>query len=63
MSDIKIGDYVKAEITDSQFKILQVKTINGDQAVCIDYLNENQEFTLSISKLIKINNSDDDTKL
>ena len=53
--DIEVGDYVKADIRDCEFRLLQVKSINGDRAVCADYLNEVQVFNLSISKLIKAN--------
>ena len=53
--NIEAGDYVKADIRDGEFRLLQVKSINGDRAVCADYLNEVQVFNLSISKLIKAN--------
>ena len=53
--DIEVDDYVKADIRDGEFRLLQVKSINGDRAVCADYLNEVQVFNLSISKLIKAN--------
>jgi hypothetical protein len=53
--NIEIDDYVKADIRDGEFRLLQVKSINGDRAVCADYLNEVQVFNLSISKLIKAN--------
>ena len=55
MMDIEVDDYVKADIRDGEFRLLQVKSINGDRAVCADYLNEVQVFNLSISKLIKAN--------
>jgi len=51
--DIEVGDYVKADVRDGEFRLLQVKSINGDKAVCVDYLNEVQVFNLSISKLIR----------
>jgi hypothetical protein len=57
--NIKVDDYVKADIRDGEFKLLQVKSINGDRAVCVDYLNEVQVFNLSISKLIKANDPTD----
>jgi len=57
--NIEVGDYVKSEIRDGEFRLLQVKSINGDRAVCADYLNEVQAFTLSISKLIKANDPTD----
>ena len=57
--NIEVGDYVKADIRDGEFKLLQVKSINGDRAVCVDYLNEVQVFNLSISKLIKANDPTD----
>jgi hypothetical protein len=53
--NIEVDDYVKADIGDGEFRLLQVKSINGDRAVCADYLNEVQVFNLSISKLIKAN--------
>ncbi len=53
--NIEVGDYVKADVRDGEFRLLQVKSINGDRAVCADYLNEVQVFNLSISKLIKAN--------
>ena len=53
--NIEVDDYVKADIRDGEFRLLQVKSINGDRAVCADYLNEVQVFNLSISKLIKAN--------
>ena len=57
--NIEVGDFVKADIRDGEFRLLQVKSINGDKALCIDYLNEEQVFTLSISKLIKANDPTD----
>ncbi len=57
--NIEVGDYVKADIRDGEFRLLQVKSINGDRAVCADYLNEVQVFNLSISKLIKANDPTD----
>ena len=57
--DIEVGDYVKADIRVGEFKLLQVKSINGDRAVCVDYLNEEQVFNLSISKLLKANDPTD----
>jgi hypothetical protein len=57
--NIEVGDYVKADIRDGEFRLLQVKSIDGDRAVCVDYLNEEQVFTLSISKLIKANDPTD----
>ncbi len=57
--DFEVGDYVKADIRDGEFRLLQVKSINGDRAVCVDYLNEVQVFNLSISKLIKANDPTD----
>jgi hypothetical protein len=57
--NIEIDDYVKADIRDGEFRLLQVKSINGDRAVCADYLNEVQVFNLSISKLIKANDPTD----
>ena len=57
--NIEVGDYVKADIRDGEFKLLQVKSINGDKAVCVDFLNEEQVFNLSISKLIKANDPTD----
>jgi len=57
--NIEVGDYVKAVVRDGEFKLLQVKSINGDKAVCVDYLNEEQVFNLSISKLIKANDLTD----
>ena len=59
MMNIEVGDYVKADIRDGEFKLLQVKSINGDKAVCVDFLNEEQVFNLSISKLIKANDPTD----
>ena len=53
--NIEVDDYVKADIRNGEFRLLQVKSINGDRAVCADYLNEVQVFNLSISKLIKAN--------
>ena len=57
--NIEVDDYVKADIRDGEFRLLQVKSINGDRAVCADYLNEVQVFNLSISKLIKVNDPTD----
>jgi hypothetical protein len=57
--NIEVGDYVKADIRDGEFRLLQVKSINGDRAVCADYLNDVQVFNLSISKLIKANDPTD----
>jgi len=57
--NIEVDDYVKADIRDGEFRLLQVKSINGDRAVCADYLNEVQVFNLSISKLIKANDPTD----
>ncbi len=57
--NIEVGDYVKADVRDGEFRLLQVKSINGDKAVCVDYLNEVQVFNLSISKLIKANDPTD----
>ncbi len=57
--NIEVGDYVKADVRDGEFKLLQVKSINGDKAVCVDFLNEEQVFNLSISKLIKANDPTD----
>jgi len=57
--NIEVGDYVKADVRDGEFKLLQVKSINGDKAVCVDFLNEEQVFNLSISKLIKANDLTD----
>ena len=57
--NIEVGDYVKADIRDGELKLLQVKSINGDKAVCVDFLNEEQVFNLSISKLIKANDPTD----
>jgi len=51
--NIEVGDFVKADIRDGEFRLLQVKSINGDRAVCADYLNEVQVFNLSISKLTR----------
>ena len=51
--DIEVDDYVKADIRDGEFRLLQVKSIDGDKAICVDYLNEVQVFNLSISKLIR----------
>ena len=59
MMDIEVDDYVKADIRDGEFRLLQVKSIDGDKAVCVDYLNEDQAFTLSITKLIKANDPTD----
>ena len=59
MMDIEVGDFVKADIRDGEFRLLQVKSIDGDKAVCVDYLNEDQAFTLSITKLIKANDPTD----
>ena len=59
MIDIEVGDFVKADVRDGIFKLLQVKSINGDRVVCVDYLNEDQVFNLSISKLIKANDPTD----
>ncbi len=56
---IEVGDFVKADVRDGIFKLLQVKSINGDRVVCVDYLNEDQVFNLSISKLIKANDPTD----
>ncbi len=57
--DIEVGDFVKADIRDGEFRLLQVKSIDGDKAVCVDYINEDQAFTLSITKLIKANDPTD----
>ncbi len=57
--NIEVGDYVKADIRDGEFRLLQVKSINGDKAVCVDYLNEEQVFNFSISKLINANDPTD----
>ena len=57
--NIEVGDYVKADVRDGEFRLLQVISINGDKAVCADYLNEVQVFNLSISKLIKANDPTD----
>ncbi len=57
--NIEVGDYVKADIRDGEFRLLQVKSIDGDRAVCVDYLNEEQVFNLSISKLLKANDPTD----
>ncbi len=57
--NIEVDDYVKADIRDGEYRLLQVKSINGDRAVCADYLNEVQVFNLSISKLIKANDPAD----
>ena len=57
--NIEVGDYVKADVHDGEFKLLQVKSINGDKTVCVDFLNEEQVFNLSISKLIKANDPTD----
>ncbi len=59
MMDIEVGDFVKADIRDGEFRLLQVKSIDGDKAVCVDYINEDQAFTLSITKLIKANDPTD----
>ncbi len=57
--NIEVGDYVKADIRDGEFRLLQVKSINGDKAICVDYLNEEQVFNLFISKLTKANDPTD----
>jgi hypothetical protein len=57
--NIEVGDYVKADIREGIFRLLQVKSINGDRAVCVDYLNEEEAFNLSITKLIKANDPTD----
>ncbi len=57
--DIEVDDYVKADIRNGEFILLQVKSIDGDKAICVDYLNEDQVFNLSISKLIKANDPTD----
>ena len=57
--NIDVGDYVKSVVRDGEFKLLQFKSINGDKAVCVDFLNEEQAFNLSISKLIKANDLTD----
>jgi len=57
--NIEVGDFVNADIRDGEFRLLQVISINGDIAVCVDYLNEDQAFTLSITKLIKANDPTD----
>jgi hypothetical protein len=59
MMVIEVGDFVNANIREGVFKLLQVKSINGDRVICVDYLNEDQAFTLSISKLIKANDPAD----
>ena len=59
MMDIEVDDYVKADIRNGEFRLLQVKSIDGDKAICVNYLNENQAFTISISKLIKANDPTD----
>ncbi len=51
--NIEVDDYVKADIRNGEFRLLQVKSIDGDKAICVDYLNEDQVFNLSISKLIR----------
>jgi len=57
--NIEVGNFVKADIRDGEFRLLQVISINGDKAICVDYLNEDQAFTLSITKLIKANDPTD----
>jgi len=59
MMVIEVGDFVNANVRDGVFKLLQVKSINGDRVICVDYLNEEQVFNLSISKLIKANDPTD----
>ncbi len=59
MMNIEVGDYVKADIRDGEFKLLQVKSIDGDKALCVSHVNEEQACICSISELTKANDPTD----
>ena len=57
--NIEVGDLVIRVIRDGESKILQVKSIDGDKALCVSHVNEEQACICSISELTKANDPTD----
>ena len=58
MNDIKIGNKVIQNINDGDHNIHIVKSIDGDKAVCVSFVNEDQEEIIPLSQLTRVTEDD-----